>query len=86
MEKYFGPYKIIAQAGPLSWTLQLPDSMQAVHPVFHISMLKSTISDPIPNQYQTPPPVVVDGKPEYKISEILNSKLDNRQCACKLLL
>ena len=26
-EKYFGPYKIIAQAGPLSWTLRLPDSM-----------------------------------------------------------
>ena len=78
-EKYFGPYRIIAQAGPLSWTLHLPDSMRAVHPVFHISMLESAVSDPIPNQYQTPPPpVVVDGKPEYKISEILDSKLDNR--------
>ena len=49
-------------------------------------MLKSTISDPIPNQHQTPPPpVVVDGEPEYEISEILDSKLDNRQRACKLL-
>ena len=48
-EKYFVPYRIIAQAGPLSWTLHLPDSMRAVHPVFHVSMLKSAISDPIPN-------------------------------------
>ena len=72
--------------GPLSWTLRLPDSMWAVHPVFHVSMLKSTISDPIPNWYQTPPPpVVVDSEPEYEISEILDSKLNNRWCACKLL-
>ena len=85
-EKYFGPYKIIAQAGPLSWTLHLPDSMWAVHPVFHISMLKYAVSDPIPNQYQTPPPpVVVDGEPEYEILEILDSKLNNRRRACKLL-
>ena len=85
-EKYFGPYKIIAQAGPLSWTLRLPDSMRAVHPVFHISMLESAVSNLIPNQHQTPPPpVIVDGKPEYKISEILDSKLDNRRRACKLL-
>ena len=27
LEKYFGPYKIIAQAGPLSWTLHLLESM-----------------------------------------------------------
>ena len=49
-EKYFGPYRrIIAQAGPLSWTLRLPDSMPAVHPVFHVSLLESAVSDPIPN-------------------------------------
>ena len=62
LEKYFGPYKIIAQAGPLSWTLHLPDSMRAVHPVFHVSMLESAVSDPIPNWHQTPPPpVIIDG-------------------------
>ena len=26
-EKYLGPFNIIAQEGPLSWTLRLPDSM-----------------------------------------------------------
>ena len=49
-------------------------------------MLESTVSDPIPNRYQTPPPpVVVDSEPEYEISEILDSKLNNRRRACKLL-
>ena len=34
-EKNLGPYAIIAQVGSLSFTLHLPDSMCAVHPVFH---------------------------------------------------
>ena len=60
--------------------------MRAVHPVFHVSMLESTVSNLIPNRHQTPPPpVIVDGEPEYEISEILDSKLDNRRHACKLL-
>jgi len=85
-EKYLGPFNIIAQAGPLSWTLHLPDSMQAVHPVFHVSMLEPSIPNTILDRVQTPlPPVMVDGEPEYEISEILDSKLDNRQHLCKLL-
>ena len=80
LEKYLGPFNIIAQAGPLSWTLHLPDSMQAVHPVFHVSMLEPSIPNTIPDGVQTPPPqVMVDGEPEYEISEILDSKLDNRR-------
>ena len=86
LEKYLGPFNIIAQAGPLSWTLRLPDSMQAVHPVFHVSMLEPSILNTIPDRVQTPPPpVMVDGEPEYEISKILDSKLDNRRHLCKLL-
>ena len=48
-EKYLGPYEIIAQAGPLLFTLWLPDSMHAIHPVFHVSMLEP--STPFPNVF-----------------------------------
>ena len=83
-EKYLGLLNIIAQAGPLSWTLRLPDSMQAVHPIFHVSMLEPSITNTILDWVQTPPlPVMVDGEPEYEISKIL--KLNNRWCLCKLL-
>jgi hypothetical protein len=59
--------------------------MHAVHPVFHVSMLEPSTPNSVPNRIQPPPPsVIIDEEPEYKISKILNSKLDKRQ-ACKLL-
>jgi len=84
-EKNLGPYTIIAQVGSLSFTLHLPDSMCAVHPVFHVSQLEPAIPNTIPDKIQPPPLVEVDGELEFEISEILNSKVDHRQKSCKLL-
>jgi len=85
-EKNLGPYTIIAQVGSLSFMLCLPDSMCTVHPIFHVSQLKPAISNTIPDQIQPPPPPVkVDGEPEFEISEILDSKVDRRCRPCKLL-
>ena len=85
-EKNLGPYPIIAQVGTLSFTICLPNSMHAVHPVFHVSQLKPAMPNTIPNQSQPlPPPVEVDGEPEYEITEILDSKLDRQRCQCPLL-
>ena len=85
-EKNLGPYTIIAQAGTHSFTLRLPDSMKSVHPVFHVSQLEPSVPNIIPNRVQSPPPPVkVDGEPEYEISEILDSKVDHRRRNCKLL-
>ena len=85
-EKYLGPYEIINQAGPLSWTLHLPKGMHAIHLVFHVSMLEQSIPNSILNRTQPPPPpITIDDKLEYEISKILDSKLDNQQCVCKLL-
>jgi len=86
-EKNLGPYTIIAQVGSLSFTLRLPDSMRAVHPVFHVSQLEpaipNTIPNTIPDQIQPPPPPVeVNGEPEFEISEILDSKVDRRCKTC----
>ena len=85
-EKNLGPYPIITQVGSLSFTIRLPDSMRAVHPVFHVSQLEPATPNVIPNRVQPPPPPIeVDGKPEYKITEILDSKLDRRRHQCPLL-
>ena len=84
-EKYFGPYEIIAQVGPQSFTLRLPRSMKSVHPVYQVSMLEPSHPSSIPNRTNTPPPPIeVDGDLEYEIEEILNSKIDHRR-RCKLL-
>jgi hypothetical protein len=85
-EKNLGPYEIIDQPGTLSFTLRLPKSMRALHPVFHVSQLEPAPSNTIPNRVQPPPPPVeIDGESEYEISEILDSKIDNRRRQCKLL-
>src|SRR6267154_1965864 len=85
-EKNLGPYPIIAQPGTLSFTLHLPDTMRSVHPVFHVSQLETATPNIIPNRFQPPPPPIeVDGEPEYEIAEILDSKVDRRRRHCQLL-
>ena len=85
-EKNLGPYPIIAQVGSLSFTIRLPDSMCVVHPVFHASQLEPATPNIIPNRVQPPPPPIeVDGEPEYEITKILDSKLDHRRRQCPLL-
>ena len=85
-DKNVGPYKIIAKPGSHSFTLQLPDSMRAVHLVFHVSQLELASSSSIPGRVPTPPPpVLVEGEPEFEISKILDSKVDRCRRLCKLL-
>jgi Chromo (CHRromatin Organisation MOdifier) domain len=85
-EKYLGPFEIIGQAGTRAYILWLPDSLRAVHPVFHVSMLKPTTPNSIPNRVQSPPPPVkINGETEYEISEILDTKIDERRKPCNLL-
>ena len=59
--------------------------MHTIHPVFHIFQLEPEIPNEIPNHVQPAPlPVEIDDELKYKIAEILDSKIDNRQ-RCKLL-
>ncbi|WMV18745.1 hypothetical protein MTR67_012130 [Solanum verrucosum] len=44
--RYIGPYKISKRIGNVDYELELPQELAAVHPVFHISMLKKCMGDP----------------------------------------
>jgi hypothetical protein len=84
-EKYLGPFEIIAKPGTHSFTLRLPEHLRAIHPVFHVSQLEPVTPNVIPNRFQPPPPPVeIDSDLEYEVSEVLDSKIDNRR-RCKLL-
>ena len=48
-DKFLGPYKVIAQPGTHSVTLQLPDNLHTIHLVFHISMLEPATPNMISN-------------------------------------
>jgi len=84
-KKYLGLYEIIAQPSPQSFILHLPEIMRAVHLVFHVSMLEPATPNTFPQHFKPlPVPVIIDGELEYKISKIVNSKIDYKR-ACKLL-
>ena len=60
--------------------------MKAIYPVFHVSMLEPTLPNTIPNCTQPPlPHVIIDSEQEFEVSEVLDSKINNRHKACKLL-
>ncbi|XP_069154461.1 uncharacterized protein [Solanum lycopersicum] len=44
--RYIGPINLIQKIGMVAYYLDFPSELQAVHPVFHVSMLKKCIGDP----------------------------------------
>ena len=43
---YCGPFRIIEKVGPYTFKLELPRTMKALHPVFHVSLLWKAIPTP----------------------------------------
>ena len=85
LKKYLRPYKIIFQPSTLLFIFYLPESVCSIHLVFHMSILKPITSNSFPKRTQlASAPVIIDRKPEYEISQIVNSKIDHQQI-CKLL-
>ena len=62
--------------------------MRGIHPIFHVSMLEPSTPNEFLNQTKTlPPPVIIDGETEFKISEILDSKSNKcRKCRLQYLV
>ncbi|WMV30774.1 hypothetical protein MTR67_024159 [Solanum verrucosum] len=44
--RYIGPYRISKRIGNVAYELELLQELAAIHPVFHISMLKKCMGDP----------------------------------------
>ena len=60
--------------------------MHGIHPIFHISMLEPSAPNKFLNQTETLPlSIIIDRETEFKISEILDSKIDKCH-KCRLLV
>jgi hypothetical protein len=44
--RYIGPFPILEQCGPVAYRLQLPETLSAVHNVFHVYQLKKCLRVP----------------------------------------
>ncbi|KAK4709743.1 hypothetical protein R3W88_004256 [Solanum pinnatisectum] len=45
--RYVGPYQVFKRVGKVAYELNLPNELALIHPVFHVSMLKKCIGDPV---------------------------------------
>jgi hypothetical protein len=78
-DKKLGPFTIKRVITDALFEFQLPKSMK-VHPVFNMVYLTKAHDDPIPGCQHVPAaPIIVEGEEEYKVEEILNSRMFRRQ-------
>jgi len=79
VRKNLEPFKIINQAITYLFTIHFPKSMHIVYLVFHLSILKLVMSNTFYSWFELLLlPVIIDGKTEYEIFWIINSKIDCR--------
>ena len=76
-QRMFGPYTIIGTTpSPLAFKLDLPPSMSAIHPVFHVSLLEPKRSGHNDQPQDPPPRIEVQGQVVYIVEKILDSRID----------
>ena len=77
--KRLGRFKILEKISSHAYKLELPPTMKC-HPVFHISLLEHSSSDPLPGQIEPPsPPTIVEGEEYWDFQEILDSCRRNKK-------
>ena len=61
---------------PVSYQLDLPDSMARLHPVFHVSLLElyrdPSSGVPVPRSSAPPAPVLLEDEEEWEVETILD--------------
>jgi len=73
--KTIRPFKMLAKIEESAYKHDLPPSMR-IHNTFHISLLELYHDNKLPSQRtQPPPPIIIEGEPEYELEEIIDLQL-----------
>ncbi|MBW0561372.1 hypothetical protein O181_101087 [Austropuccinia psidii MF-1] len=79
-ERWLGTFPILKKVSTHAYHLKLPSQWKSTHPVFHISLLEPVKTSTIPNAHQEPPPpIIIEDKEGWDVSQILDSKLKRRK-------
>jgi len=72
-----GPYLVERRVGKYAYHLVLPPPMRHLHPVFNVVKLSPAPNNLIVGRHRNPPPPpeLIDGKEEYVVEKILNSRM-----------
>ncbi len=72
--RWMGPFRVLKTVGPVACKLELPDRWRGVHPVFHVSLLRRWRG----RMPELPPPLLIDGAPEFEIDHIVSHQHTRR--------
>lgn len=75
--KFIGPFRIKRVLNPHSYQLKLLHELDLIHNSFHSNLLRPSPNDPLPGQFNPPPPLItLDAKGEklWAINRILDSR------------
>ena len=72
LPKWVGPFRVLRAISPVAFRLDLPPSMNAIHPVFHVSLLRPYRHDG--HVQPPPPPIEVEDAVEYEVEAILDKR------------
>ena len=76
-----GPFKIQEVLGPLTYRLELPKQWK-IHPIFHATLLTPyKENDTYGENFNQPPPDLIDGQEEYEVEAIHSHKRVGRGLA-----
>jgi len=74
--RFIGPYEILSSVSKGAYQIKVPTAMK-IHPVIPVSALKAFVANPPEFSNRDPPrppPVLVDGEPEYHVESIVKHK------------
>ena len=69
--RYIGPFEVTGRVGKVAYRLALPPDLSSVHNVFHVSMLKKYVPDPLHIIEHEPIQVQEDLSYEERLVKIL---------------
>jgi hypothetical protein len=73
--RYVGPFLMTEAVGPIAYRVKLPSNLAGVRDVFHVSMLRKHVHDPLHVIHFEPLQVQADLKYEEKPVQILDQKV-----------
>src|SRR5215204_6341591 len=71
--KLLGPFKVLESISRHAVRLDLPSTIK-IHPVFHTSLLELYCSNEVQPLIEPPQPDIVDGREEWEVKAILQSR------------